>query len=601
MFNMMVVWAISRFFFGGQRSANQTSVNPQMKSSIASANLFGKDFPMDLYVYISEDRHEPDFFDPRELRWVQRNIIYDDWTQGEEGDSTFHTDIDIELSPKVQNNGSIWLHAYFVKSGFVPVEEDRDAKNYSPIYTLHKRKQLNKFKRRRYKDTHNLITGKTEKSIQEQEKIKNKIKEEVVSHWHPNLTINMVYDHTAWSPESVPSQLSEFIEFEHQTGKYFPIVYMNEYWNLQRDYQPINDTVKRVQLSLTYKPIGLLKWQMYAAQGMQNKWANMMGTEPVDNEDEQDYIKEALLDTSPILLGLTIVVSLAHSVFEFLAFKNDIQFWRDRKSLEGLSVRSVFFNLFQTMVVLLYVLDNDTSMLIRLSIFVGLFIELWKIPKVTNIKIDRENKYLGIIPKIRFEDKGSYVESSTKEYDMMAYKYLSWVVFPLFIGYAIYSLLYNEHKGWYSFVLNMTYGFLLAFGFIMMTPQLFINYKLKSVAHLPWRMLSYKFLNTFIDDIFAFVIKMPLMYRIGCFRDDIIFFIYLYQRWIYRVDPTRVNEFGVSGDDLENIENKKKQTNGDEQAPKSIEQPAANPPATGSATTSDKTKAKKSKADKKRD
>lgn len=53
----------------------------------------------------------------------------------------------------------------------------------------------------------------------------------------------------------------------------------------------------------------------------------------------------------------------------------------------------------------------------------------------------------------------------------------------------------------------------------MMTPQLFINYKLKSVAHLPWRMMTYKALNTFIDDIFAFVIKMPTLYRIGCLRD----------------------------------------------------------------------------------
>ncbi len=52
-----------------------------------------------------------------------------------------------------------------------------------------------------------------------------------------------------------------------------------------------------------------------------------------------------------------------------------------------------------------------------------------------------------------------------------------------------------------------------------MTPQLFINYKLKSVAHLPWRMLTYKALNTFIDDLFAFVIKTPTLYRIGCFRD----------------------------------------------------------------------------------
>ena len=55
----------------------------------------------------------------------------------------------------------------------------------------------------------------------------------------------------------------------------------------------------------------------------------------------------------------------------------------------------------------------------------------------------------------------------------------------------------------------------------MMTPQLFITYKLKSVAHLPWpwRMLTYKALNTFIDDMSAFVIRIPLLYQIGCFRD----------------------------------------------------------------------------------
>jgi hypothetical protein len=37
---------------------------------------------------------------------------------------------------------------------------------------------------------------------------------------------------------------------------------------------------------------------------------------------------------------------------------------------------------------------------------------------------------------------------------------------------------------------------------------------------------------------------MPLMHRLACLRDDLIFFIFLYQRWIYRVDYTRVNEFG---------------------------------------------------------
>ena len=75
-------------------------------------------------------------------------------------------------------------------------------------------------------------------------------------------------------------------------------------------------------------------------------------------------------------------------------------------------------------------------------------------------------------------------------------------------------------------------------------PQLYLNYRMKSVAHLPWRQLTYKFLNTIIDDLFAFVIKMPTLHRLSVFRDDIVFLIFLYQKWIYGVDKKRANEFG---------------------------------------------------------
>jgi len=37
---------------------------------------------------------------------------------------------------------------------------------------------------------------------------------------------------------------------------------------------------------------------------------------------------------------------------------------------------------------------------------------------------------------------------------------------------------------------------------------------------------------------------MPWLHRLACFRDDVVFLILLYQRWIYRIDPTRVNEYG---------------------------------------------------------
>ena len=88
---------------------------------------------------------------------------------------------------------------------------------------------------------------------------------------------------------------------------------------------------------------------------------------------------------------------------------------------------------------------------------------------------------------------------------------------------------------------------------MFMMPQLFINYKLKSVASLPWKSFMYKAFNTFIDDVFAFIITMPTAHRIACFRDDIIFLIYLYQRWLYPVDKTRIDA-GSSMDDNEEYE-----------------------------------------------
>lgn len=32
---------------------------------------------------------------------------------------------------------------------------------------------------------------------------------------------------------------------------------------------------------------------------------------------------------------------------------------------------------------------------------------------------------------------------------------------------------------------------------------------------------------------------------------DVIFLIYLYQRWVYPVDRKRVNEFGFAGEDID--------------------------------------------------
>lgn len=543
----LIIYFITSFFRRPQPQP-QTSQGDVSKSQSVAFNLFENGTIFDMHFYVSEDFVFKSFNEPPV--WFKSGLVYGDWYGGENKDGSYSHSIQIKASEKLQNNGSIYLHTFITKTGKSP--DPAALEDFAGQEIAYSRRQLNKFKKVKFQKTQNLLTGTTGKSQQDLENaaaMENKI----INHWHNNLTINLIVDQTTWSRGQLPQPLDEYIMFLESGHTYLPIIFVNDYWNMARDYFVVNNTTPLLNLTLTYQPLSLFKFQLYAAQSMRNKWAgSMLGELSQEPEDEeQDSLKETLLETNPYLLVLTFVVSILHTIFELLAFKNDIQFWRDRKSLEGLSVRSVFFTVFQSLIVLLYVLDNETNFMIKMSCFIGLGIEVWKIQKVVNVGINYENKWFGVIPSITFTDKGSYVESSTRQYDNLAFKYLGWLCFPLLVGYCIYSLIYNEHRGWYSFVLNMLYGFLLTFGFIMMTPQLFINYKLKSVAHLPWRMMTYKFLNTFIDDVFAFVIKMPVLYRLGVFRDDIVFFIFLYQRWIYKVDKKRVNEFGFTGEMLD--------------------------------------------------
>ena len=134
---------------------------------------------------------------------------------------------------------------------------------------------------------------------------------------------------------------------------------------------------------------------------------------------------------------------------------------------------------------------------------------------------------------------------------------------------------YNRtHRSWYSFIVTTLAQAIYMFGFAQLIPQLIINYKLKSVAHMPcvyckfrcaftddlrMKAMMYKTcklpkllevqsanmaVSTVVDDFFAFCIRMPWLHRLACFRDDVVFVILLYQRWIYRIDYGRVNEYG---------------------------------------------------------
>jgi hypothetical protein len=64
-------------------------------------------------------------------------------------------------------------------------------------------------------------------------------------------------------------------------------------------------------------------------------------------------------------------------------------------------------------------------------------------------------------------------EKKTQVYDALAFRYVSYGAIPCLAGYTIYSLLYETHRGWYSFVISTLTSFVYMFGFVSQLSQIF--------------------------------------------------------------------------------------------------------------------------------
>ncbi|KAJ0977242.1 hypothetical protein J5N97_012716 [Dioscorea zingiberensis] len=534
---MAVMWYFAMKFFSPKKPS---------EPSVPISNLFQKGEPLDMWVYYSEHEKFTDFGNEDALVWHETNIPYAVW--GPAGSRT-HS-LKYFPSEAVKHNGSLYAHVFFARSGYPPDPNDPEYQQLSAFGRTH---PIVMYLPKSKDDKKRSLLGNSKDSAEKQSpEVKDDMQVESkeegpvewISYWKPNITINFVDDFTRYPHNAIPPNVAGYLNVDPTTGNYYPTIYFNEFWLLKDKLIPLNDSISELPINLELGPISLTKWQLFLqieqSFQMHRSYGSML-------EGEADELKRVFLEGNPYLLVITMVVSVLHSFFDMLAFKNDIQFWNKNKSMEGLSARSVVVNFFCQLIVFLYLLDNETSWMILASSGIGCCIEFWKIGKAMHIEIDRS----GRIPVLRFRDRDSYAKNKTKEYDDLAMKYLSYVLFCLVVCSSIYSLMYKEHKSWYSWILSSLTSCVYMFGFIMMCPQLFINYKLKSVAHLPWRQMTYKFLNTIIDDLFAFVIKMPMLHRLSVFRDDVIFLILLYQRWIYPVDKKRVNEFGFGGEDAD--------------------------------------------------
>lgn len=441
--------------------------------------------------------------------------------------------VNVSLPKKTRKNGTLYAMVFVHQAGMSPWQDPRQVHMVTQLttYMLPKPPEIS------------LITGEEVPQQQEQKSTPgDDMLDRPVSHWRSRLTLNVVAENFLFDREALPSDVHRYMKV-YQSGRkmvYLPLLFVDQLSNRVKDLMEINSSTTEMPLTISYDTIALGKLRFWIHMQDAVYSLQQFGF----TEKDADEIKGIFVDTNLYFLALTFFVAAFHLLFDFLAFKNDISFWKQKKSMVGMSSKAVLWRCFSTIVIFLYLLDEQTSLLVLIPAGIGSLIEVWKVKKAFKIYVI----WKGIKPAFMF-GKSDESERRTEEYDSLAMKYLSYLLYPLCVGGAVYALVFVKYKSWYSWLINSLVNGVYAFGFLFMLPQLFVNYKLKSVAHLPWKAFMYKAFNTFIDDVFAFIITMPTSHRLACFRDDAVFLIYLYQRWLYPVDKTRVNEYGVSYDE----------------------------------------------------
>lgn len=525
---------------------------PQMISPI-----WPEDTTVDLTIYVSPSLVMPSLkaIPSTSIVLQEKNIRLDDFSDTREISATF------PVPPQVQRNGTLFAHFYVTKTG---ASSDPTETHYDPSEAYHFVRPLNQyFVKRKVVKKRNLLSEVAD-DVEEEEDPEPKGRV-IASYYHPNYTLSFLPTAGVQNYPNMHPAGREWVQLEStgardltgQNAWYYPMLYLNTFWQLRNHMTELNSTVKELPINIRLDRLAHWKFSVISSMDFgakQNAVKVNQGELLPGGGDgsELEEVKRILLDSNIYLLSTTIIVSIIHTILELLAFKSDVSHWRNKKDNVGVSVRTILANVVMKLIIFLYLLDQSehTSWMILLGEGMGIALEAWKVTTAVNVRVRPTPDSL--IPySVVFEDKHklSETEKKTQEYDEIAFRYMYTLAVPLILAYAAYSLYYESHKSWYSFIIATLVGSVYAYGFLMMVPSLYINYRLKSVAHMPGKAMAYKFVNTFIDDLFAFTVKMPILHRLATFRDDIVFFVYLYQTYTYKIDHTRVNEFGQGGED----------------------------------------------------
>jgi len=375
--------------------------------------------------------------------------------------------------------------------------------------------------------------------------------------------IRLVSDVTPHTSPYLPEGLPVGSSVDVRMGVYAPLFYIEEFSLLRKHALPLSSSTTKTnpQIRLRMRSISIGRHRLMAMAHVLLSKAQV-AADQFDLQDEIDEVRELMSEERIYRFVLMQIIGFLHIVFDLLAFKSDVGFWKGRETMRGLSSRAVLSSAAQTIIVYLYLLDADGVNSIVLATYTAsAALELWKTAQVLRIMREQRVRPSPEAPATQIASmpigapssddravgycdsttKGlpeaspraqpttlhapgkpsdEILEAATEHFDEIATHTLGVGLGPLVAGWAIFCLVYYPHTTWYSWLISSLADSVYLFGFIGMTPQLFINYKLKSVAHMPWRVMAYKAFNTFVRKLARGRLGIALLCGPSCMAES---------------------------------------------------------------------------------
>ncbi|KAG6493745.1 hypothetical protein ZIOFF_048747 [Zingiber officinale] len=204
---MAVFWYFAMKFFGPKKPAEPSQL---------MSNMLAKGEPLDMWVYLSENEKFKDFGKEDALVWHEANIPYAVW-----GPSSFRS-ISLKYYPSevvVKNNGSLYAHVFFARSGYPPDPNDPE---YEPLSTFGRTHSIVTFLPKPKSGKKKSLLGSSKDSEEEESAFQAKDDKQVdtideshvewIPYWKPNVTIDLVDDFTRYSHNQIPPHIAGRIQ-----------------------------------------------------------------------------------------------------------------------------------------------------------------------------------------------------------------------------------------------------------------------------------------------------------------------------------------------------------------------------------------------------